>query len=469
MTLPKRTTVLIVGGGPSGLSAALALSKAGVKDFLIVDALKEGENTSRAMSVHAATLETLDELDCAEPLVKLGIQGKGLSLHDRSEAKHDAPLVSIDFTTLEGKTKFPYALILPQNVTEKVLSETLEKKWDAKVHRPYKVVDVVNVNTLDGQMKVSFESGEVVFASYVIGADGTKSTIRQIAEIGYADPDGQSVEETESQMVFADVVFDQKLPVPNDRLNAFGSSNSFFGIIPMQPHFLHPETTPDNLEEAKAALARGDIIYRIGCRVPNSEGAPPPSPPKEYLQSLVDRLGPVWLSSDKTINPGTPVNIAHISWSTRFRNHSAIASKFFARLPLPPDHRETHKDKRVKPKGGIVLLVGDAAHIHSPAGGLGMNLGIRDAVGLGPVIEQHIKIMEQKSPFDEDRVLREYANQRYEKATQTIQLTKKLLYVLNNVRSTKLVGLRNTIIRFIMSLTFVRRKVAMRISGLTLK
>ncbi len=57
MALPSSTTVLIVGAGPTGLSAAISLLNQGVDDIVIVDAVLKGENTSRAMAVHAATLE----------------------------------------------------------------------------------------------------------------------------------------------------------------------------------------------------------------------------------------------------------------------------------------------------------------------------------------------------------------------------------------------------------------------------
>jgi 2-polyprenyl-6-methoxyphenol hydroxylase-like FAD-dependent oxidoreductase len=57
MSLPDRTTILIVGAGPSGLACALSLVNQGFRDFVIVDAVLEGENTSRALIIHAATLE----------------------------------------------------------------------------------------------------------------------------------------------------------------------------------------------------------------------------------------------------------------------------------------------------------------------------------------------------------------------------------------------------------------------------
>jgi 2-polyprenyl-6-methoxyphenol hydroxylase-like FAD-dependent oxidoreductase len=56
-SIPSSTTVLIVGAGPSGLAAALSLLHRGFKDFVIVDAVEQGENTSRALVIHAATLE----------------------------------------------------------------------------------------------------------------------------------------------------------------------------------------------------------------------------------------------------------------------------------------------------------------------------------------------------------------------------------------------------------------------------
>ena len=63
--LPTRTEVAIVGAGPTGLALAVTLASAGI-DFVLVDRLAEGANTSRAAVVHARTLEVLDELGAAE-------------------------------------------------------------------------------------------------------------------------------------------------------------------------------------------------------------------------------------------------------------------------------------------------------------------------------------------------------------------------------------------------------------------
>ena len=57
MSLPQNTTILIVGAGPTGLATALSLIHHGNRDFVIVDSANQGLNSSRAVIVHAATLE----------------------------------------------------------------------------------------------------------------------------------------------------------------------------------------------------------------------------------------------------------------------------------------------------------------------------------------------------------------------------------------------------------------------------
>ena len=81
--LPARTEVAIVGAGPTGLALAVTLASAGI-DFVIVDRLAEGANTSRAAVVHARTLEVLDELGAAEALIDRGIRVTRFAVRDGS-------------------------------------------------------------------------------------------------------------------------------------------------------------------------------------------------------------------------------------------------------------------------------------------------------------------------------------------------------------------------------------------------
>ena len=107
-------------------------------------------------------------------------------------------------------------------------------------------------------------------------------------------------------------------------------------------------------------------------------------PSKEYLQNVVDNYGPVELASDPSVNSrGKSIRIKDIIWSSYFRTHSAVADTFFACLPT---------GDLTEPQGAAILLVGDAAYIHSPASGQGTNLGLRDAISLSRSISTPLRL-----------------------------------------------------------------------------
>lgn len=84
------------------------------------------------------------------------------------------------------------------------------------------------------------------------------------------------------------------------------------------------------------------------------------------MQTMVDQIRPI-------LHGAPNLEIDDLVWSSWFRNRSAIADKHYVRFGgsnLEGD------------KGAGIFLVGDAAHIYSPAGGQGMNLGIRDSITL---------------------------------------------------------------------------------------
>ncbi|KAG2367686.1 FAD/NAD(P)-binding domain-containing protein [Suillus spraguei] len=395
-SMPNRTTVLIVGAGPSGLVAALFLLHHGFRDFVVVDAIEPGENTSHALVVHAATLEALDTIDCGEEIVAKGIKARSINIGNRSST-----LVSTNFSSLDKHTRHPYALIIPQNLTEHIFCEKF-KNYGMTVHWPCK-------NDAD-LTDVTFEDGKTITARYVIGADGAHSVVSPIScssdgGIGFRDPKngekGDIVTKL-TQMVFADVVYEGRDNSGMEFLSTM-SPESFFLSSPIPNSF-------NDLLAKKGQEVKGQIC-RIGAAVP-----------LEYLQNLVDRFGPTSLSSDASVNPNsTPVRIKEVIWSTQSRTQSAIADKVFTRL-VTADDSSTER-------GGIILLIGDAAaHIQSPAGGQGMNFGIRDAIFLGDALIKHINASaSQPSSIDADYILREFAEERRERALEVIAFSKNLL------------------------------------------
>lgn len=414
-SMPNSTTVLIVGAGPSGLAAALSLLHHGFKQFVIVDAVEQGENTSRALVVHAATLEALDTIDCAEDMVANGTKSRSMDIGNRS-----SKLVSTNLSSLDKHTRHPYALVIPQNLTEYILGEKF-KGYGATVHRPCKVASLKRNENDANLTDVTFEDGKTITAKYVIGADGARSVVRRMAGIGFTDPktgeEGDRITNL-AQMILADIIYEGG-DINDSGFSGTMSPESFFLSMPM------PKSFNDLL--AKNGQEVEGQIYRIGAGVPLVDGEIPHSPSKEYLQNLVDRFGPIVLSSDASVNPAsTSIRIKEVIWSTRFRTHSAIADKVFIRLG--GDEPQEAADNSTTKRGGIILLVGDAAHIHAPAGGQGMNLGIRDAVFLGDALIKHINASASQPPsVDADYILREFAEERHQRALEVIAFTKNLL------------------------------------------
>jgi len=435
--LPERTSVLIVGAGPAGIAAAASLFHHGCKDIVIVDAVERTPDTSRAMAIHAATLEALETIGCADKLIELGIKSETLNVWNRT-----GKFFTLDVSVLAQYTKYPYVLLLPQNKTEDVLEEHL-KGLGINVQRPYKATGIKGDVDELGSTEVLFESGEVIKAQYVIGADGARSAIRQLSGIGFADPDGLPVDESLAQIVLADVTFSNDNPtLPTNNVMATIHEGAFFLLIPLQKW----RTDNSNAESQ-------DAIYRIGFNVPAALGPPPPKPSLEYLQEHLDMHAPLNLSSDPTVNPN-PICITKSLWVTRFRTHAAIADKFVFRLHARDDTL-----------GGYAALIGDAAHIHSPAGGQGMNLGIRDAIAFGSALVAH---MNQKTPLDTSgsNPLQVYGQSRRKSALSVIRLTKRIMGAVSTLGTTRVVDVPYWILRLLGVVPAVKRMIAWQVSGL---
>lgn len=165
-----------------------------------------------------------------------------------------------------------------------------------------------------------------------------------------------------------------------------------------------------------------DGMHRIVATV----DAAPQQPDIAFVQALLDERGP----------QARPVAVEELVWGSRFRVHHRIADSF-------------RKDR--------ILLAGDAAHVHSPAGGQGMNLGIEDAVKLG---ESLSRVLSGESTD----LLDEYASARHETAEDVISLAGRLTDLAT--ASSRRRPIRNRAMRIAGKVPAVRRRLAWRLSGL---
>ncbi|MBP1817251.1 FAD-dependent monooxygenase [Mycobacterium sp. OAE908] len=165
----------------------------------------------------------------------------------------------------------------------------------------------------------------------------------------------------------------------------------------------------------------GDI-FRIVAPVPDA----PEEPSAEFVQQLLDERG---------LGVGRMV-VTEVIWGSRFRIHHRVADTY---------------------RAGRLLLAGDAAHVHSPAGGQGMNLGIQDGVALADALAAVLG----GAP---DSVLDEYTAARRPIAQQIVEMTDRLTRLATLPRALR--PIRNVAISAVGRIPAVQRALAMRLSGL---
>lgn len=153
----------------------------------------------------------------------------------------------------------------------------------------------------------------------------------------------------------------------------------------------------------------------------------PETPDAEYVQKLLDARGP----------RSTPGHIREVMWSSRFRIHHRVS--------------ET-------PRKGRVLLCGDAAHVHSPAGGQGMNTGIQDAVLLARALVETLK-------DGSEARLDAWAEKRHQVAEGVVSLTDRLTRMAT-MKSGVGRSLRNASMKFAGVMPPVRDAIAFRLAEL---
>ena len=386
------TDVLIVGAGPTGLTLAAQLGRYGVS-CRIVESAPAPTDKSKAIAIHARTLECFAAIGIADRAVADGIRARGFDFF-----ANGAPLCHAHFTT-DLDTPYPFVLMLPQSETERLLIARLADLGIAVERNTTLSGFVQNASGVTATLARPNTEAESVRCRWLVGCDGAHSAVRHALNLPFA---GSSYEHT---YWLADLHVHWALA--HDEAHAFLGERGFLFAFPI------PGADRYRLiaqwDEPRQATAAAD-------------------PTLADMQRLMDRLGPA----------GTP--LGDPVWLTAFHLH----------------HRKVTRYQE-----GRVFVAGDAAHIHSPAGGQGMNTGIQDADNLAWKIA--LVAQGQANPT----LLESYHDERNAVGAQVLRQT-DLMFRAVNIRSPLLRTLANRLLSLLMSRRAFVRQMQTALSGLNI-
>src|SRR5215471_6846141 len=175
-----RGDVLIVGAGPTGLVLALWLSKLGV-GTRIIDKTMEPGTTSRALAVHARTLELYRQLGLADAVIERGHKVPAVNLWVRGN-----PEARISFTDIGADiTPYPFLQIFPQDEHERLLIARLEAMGIAVERRTELIGYSDEGDRIVARLRGASGGEERCEAGYIAGCDGAHSLVRQTMGTGF--------------------------------------------------------------------------------------------------------------------------------------------------------------------------------------------------------------------------------------------------------------------------------------------
>lgn len=292
-TYDKR--ILIAGGGPVGLTAAVELTRRGFSPR-IIDPDSKVSAESRALVVNNRTLDLMEPSGVTEMMLAAGNRINHVVIR-----RDENIIARIDLARIQHR--FNFILVLAQSKTEEIL---IHKLSEMGVELE-KNAALENFST-GSEITCFLSNGQNAIADILIGADGSHSTVRKTLGLAF---DGETDEQT---FGLADVEL-ADWPFPTDTAVLTVMDTHLAPYLPMAEGF------------GRFISTRGDCLNNL---------------PQD-------------------------AKVKNVIWQSDFK--------------LSYRQVQTYQS-------GSVFLAGDAAHIHSPVGGRGMNLGMEDACWLAWLLAQ---------------------------------------------------------------------------------
>ena len=311
--------IIVAGGGPTGLIAALSLARQDIP-VLLLEQQDAPRDHRRATTFHPPTLEYLDDLGMVDKVLDDGRVTPVWQFRDRKEGV----IAEFDLGALKDETRYPYRVQCEQMELNRALYAELDGMANVDIRFSHEVTGAeqdadtasVTANTPDGEARFT--------GRYVFGADGARSSVRKSIGVGF---EGFTYDE---KVVQYGTTFDVSAAMPDIAGVAYISDPDEWCVI------LH---LPD--------------YWRV--TFSSREGEPDDVAVRDDVAEA--RMAAFFGAS------GATVELHRNVWSI----HQRVAENF---------------------RKGRLIIGGDAAHINSPMGGMGMNSGVHDAVNFADKIGQ---------------------------------------------------------------------------------
>ena len=376
--------VLVVGAGPTGLTLAAQLLARGIRTR-VIDKSAGPAPQSRALGIHARTLELLDTMGLADTFIERGHRASHLRMYAGTRKL-------LNLNLAKNGSRYGFVLHLPQRETELLLRARVQE-LGGTIEQGVELLSLAERgDAVDATLRDSAGREVDMSAGYAVGCDGAHSRVRH--ELGFAF-DGQPYPQ---DWLLADVA-----------LEGAGSDDA-----------VHSFFSPNGLP--LVCIPMGGHRWRVVMANAGDRGGRAPT--LDEIRDLVGQRAP-W-----------PVEVSDPLWLASFRCQLRSTTTY---------------------RRGRVFIAGDAAHIHSPAGGQGMNTGMMDACNLA------WKLALVASGRAPDGLLDSYGQERVPVASGVLEFTDKLVGLLT-MRNPMKRAVRDTVLPLVTRLPAVQRGAARRLS-----
>lgn len=291
---------------------------------------------------------------------------------------------------------YNFALMIPQRETERLMTAHLAH-FGVTVERPVELLDFEDRgDSVTARLRQADGGVETLACRWLVGCDGAHSAVRHALGLPFAGAPEPN------DWVLADVTLSGPAAPPADEVSLYLHRDGLFVVFPMPgPRFR--------------------VVATLGAANP---AHPPPEPTLAAIQSLIEaRAGGGFTAEDP-------------QWLANFRVHERKVAEY---------------------RSGQVFLAGDAAHIHSPAGGQGMNTGMQDAINLA------WKLAMVRQGAADSALLLSYSPERSAVGEMVLRNAGRMTEMATLTHPAAQ-GMRNLVLRFALGLGPVRDRMALQMS-----